>query len=96
MINILGRKFDPFVSINGIGVDVEALEDGSVTLDQYKTIRANSDGYQALHKKLDNETLIYATHHYLKNCRQPSPTTYDWALQYDIVPELLLRLENKF
>jgi hypothetical protein len=95
MAYIKTRKFDPHVSFDGVEVDVFILQDKSVTLEQYKTVRGNSDGYTALHSKLDDDCLKYVVDHYLNNSRRESQTTYDYALKHDIIPELLKRMSNQ-
>ncbi|MCR8641432.1 hypothetical protein NV379_02070 [Paenibacillus sp. N1-5-1-14] len=94
MVTFKTRKFNPIVSFNDVEVDVSSLPDRSITVEQYKTVRANSDGFSALHCKLDNECLRYVVAHYLNNSRRESATTYDYALKNDIIPELLKRLEE--
>lgn len=90
----LKDDFNPIVSINGVDVEINEIPDRSITIDQYKTVLANSDGFTALHRKLDNEALKHATEHYLRNCRGESKTTYDYAVKNYIVPELLRRITN--
>lgn len=89
-------KVKPFVSINGVEIDIENTPPGSITLEQYRTIRANSPGFALLYSKLNNEALIAAAKHNLdNNYGHISPGTYEWALQNILVPELLKRLESK-
>ncbi|QSF43457.1 hypothetical protein [Paenibacillus tianjinensis] len=95
MIKIPGRKSDPHVTINGIEVDVEKLRDSSVSLEEYKSVRANTDGFRALTSKLCLEALVYSVENNLKNCRREYESTYDWSLKNVIVPELLKRLEER-
>lgn len=89
-------KLEPFVSFNGEEVDLDSIPDRSLTLKQYKesNLRANTPGFNALLKKYDNETLTYVTNHYLNNCSHKNDITYDGALQYRVVPELLDRLQG--
>lgn len=83
---------DPFVSFDDVEVDVHSLSDQSVTLEQYKTVRANTDGFNILYTKLDNEALRHVVKYTLNNCSRPPDITYDGSLQYNLVPELLKRL----
>lgn len=88
-------KLKPFVSIDGVPIDIEAIEPGTITLDQYKKARANSPGFQVLYTKIDNEALIEAVKDNLKNCTHPfSPSVYEYALENYLVPELIKRLEK--
>jgi hypothetical protein len=86
------KEIDPQVSFNGVDVDVCSLPDQSVTLEQYKTVRANTDGFNILYTKLDNEALRYVVKYTLDNCSRPPEITYDGSLQYNLVPELVKRL----
>jgi hypothetical protein len=95
MIKIYGREFDPHVTIDGVEVDVNKLSDSSVSLEEYKSVRANSDGFRALTSKLCLEALMYSVENNLKNCRREHESTYDWSLKNVIVPELLKRLEER-
>ncbi|WP_088187565.1 hypothetical protein [Desulfosporosinus sp. FKA] len=84
----------PFVSIDGIEIDIENTPSGSITLEQYNSARANSPGFHLLYTKLNNEALIEAVKHNLNNCRvNVSESTYEWSLQNILVPELIKRLE---
>lgn len=89
-------KLKPHVSIDGVDIDIETVESGTITLDQYKKVRANSPGFTLLYSKLNNEALISAVRHNLNNCTHPfSPQVYEYALQKYLVPELIKRLEGK-
>jgi len=95
MINF--RKYlnevEPFVSIDGVQIDIESIEPGTITLEQYHKARANSPGFRALYAKLNNEALIEAVKNNLNNCtHQFSPMVYEYALQNYLVPELIKRL----
>jgi hypothetical protein len=90
--NFKKREVDPFVSFDGVEVDVYSLPDQSVTLEQYKTVRANTDGFNLLYTKLNNEALKHAVKNTLANCNRPNEITYDGNLQHNLVPELLKRL----
>lgn len=82
------------VEINGERVGVNYLEEGSVTLEQYKNTRANSDGFEALYLKLNDEVLIYAAKYHLKNIfLKRKPVTYEESLAACMAPELIKRLE---
>lgn len=82
-----------YVSLNGQEVNVVQLQDCSVDLETYKTARADSYGYAALYRKLDNEALTYAVRNNMNNCMRHPRSTYDNTLQTILVPELLRRLE---
>ncbi|MBG8575223.1 hypothetical protein [Bacillus subtilis] len=82
------------VEINGERVDVNSLEDGSVSLEHYKNTRANSGGFEALYPKLNEEALIHAAKNHLKNIPlKRKPVTYEESLAACIAPELIKRLE---
>ncbi|WP_352426937.1 hypothetical protein [Bacillus sp. FSL K6-2865] len=84
------------VEINGERVDVNSLEEGSVTLEQYKNARANSGGFEALYPKLNDEALIHVAKYHLKNILlKRNPVTYEESLAACIAPELIKRLESK-
>lgn len=89
-------KLEAFVSFDGEEVDLDSIPDRSLTLKEYKSnnIRANTPGWNALLKKYNNETLTYVTNNYLANCSHKNDITYDGALQYRVVPELLNRLQG--
>lgn len=85
----------PFVSIDGVPVDIKNIKPGTITLKQYQKARANSPGFIVLYTKLNNEALIEAVRNNLKNCTHPfSPVVYEYALQNYLVPELIKRLEK--
>ena len=98
MINFSDKvkpKIKPFVSINGIEVNLADIEPGTITLEQYQNSISNSPGLQILYTKLDNEALIGAVRNTLANCYgRVSDVTYEGALQLFLVPELLKRLEG--
>ncbi|MDU0069892.1 MULTISPECIES: hypothetical protein [Bacillus] len=84
------------VEINGERVDVNSLEEGSVTLERYKNTRANSDGFEALYPKLNDEALIHAAKNHIRNIPiKRNPVTYEESLAACIAPELIKRLELK-
>ncbi|MDI6587183.1 hypothetical protein [Bacillus subtilis] len=85
-----------YVEINGERVDVNSLEDGSLSLEHYKNTRANSDGFEALYPKQNDEALIHAAKNHLKNILlKRKPVTYEESLAVCIAPELIKRLEFK-
>lgn len=89
------NKPDPFVSIDGVPIDIESVKPGTITLEQYHKARANSPGFRELYSKLNNEALIEAVKNNLKNCTHPfSPDVYEYALENYLVPELIKRLEE--
>ena len=90
----LKLKRKPSVSIDGIEINLDDVEPGTITLDQYRKVRANTPGYQALYAKLDDEALAEAVRNTLNNCYGASLYTYEEALQKFLVPELLKRLEG--
>ena len=89
-------KIVPHVSIDGVEVNIDTIEPRSITLDQYKKVRANSPGFRQLYPKLDNETLIYAVEHNLANCSSHphDDCTYDGVLKKILVLELVDRLRG--
>lgn len=94
MIKFPTGELKPFVSFNGEEVDIDLIEDGSITLAEYQKVRANTPGFKALHSKLDNEAIKWVVEHYVKNCRrESSAVTYDYALKHDLIPELLKRIK---
>lgn len=85
-------KPEPHISFNDEEVDINSIPDQSITLNQYKTVRANSEGFRILYTKLDNKALKYAVKHCLDNCDYYDLSTYNGSLQVYLVPELLKRL----
>lgn len=85
----------PHVSINGVEVEVKAIPDKSITLEEYKNTRANSDGFEALYPKLNDEALHYVLQKTLDNCGYTSNITYNGVLQNILVPLLLKRLRER-
>lgn len=84
---------EPSVSINGVQIDIENTEPGTITLEQYHQVRANSPGFRLLYSKLNNEALVEAVKHNLMNCTHPfNPEVYEYALENYLVPELIKRL----
>lgn len=82
------------VIIDDLVISVDSLEDRSITLEQYRNLRANSDGFTALIPKLNDEALIAHLENNLKNCtRIPKATTYDDILIVSLAPELLSRFK---
>lgn len=89
------NEIEPFVSIDGVTIDIEAIEPGTITLEQYHKTRTNSPGIKLLYTKLNNEALIHAVNHNLNNCTHHfDPAVYEYALQNYLVPELIKRLEE--
>lgn len=88
------EKKNVTVSLHGKDIRVRDLPNESVTLEDYKAMRMNSDGYEAMIPKLNQETLKYAVQHCLNNCARKDVVSYDGALQELFVPELLKRLEK--
>lgn len=86
MFKTMKEQEEPFVSFDGIEVDLEKLEDGSVDLDTYKTARANGRGFEILYTKLDNEALIYAAKNCVSFCNYYSRGTYESTLHNILVP----------
>lgn len=92
----LKPEIPPHVTIDGVPVDIEAVEPGTITLEQYRQVRSNAPGFQVLYTKLSNEALIEAVKNNLANCTHPfSPVVYEYVLQNTLVPELIKRLEEK-
>ncbi len=87
-------KIKPFVSIDEVEIDIENTPPGSITLEQYRNVRANSPGFHILYTKLNNEALIEAVNINLYNCKYAykAEATYEWVLENILVPELLKRL----
>ncbi len=88
----------PFITLNDQEVDVNDLKDGSVTLAQYETMRANTPGWRAILPKLNAEALGVHIENNLSNALLgtiPSEPTYDAALKHYIVPELLRRVTER-
>lgn len=88
-------KIETHITINGEEVDVNSILDSSISLQLYKTIRANSLGFEALIPKLNNETLEYVVEHNLANCSWEPEVTYDYDLKNHLVPELLKRIREQ-
>lgn len=88
------EKKNVVVHLNGEDIRVRDLPNQSVTLEEYKGMRMNSDGYEALIPKLNQEALEYAVQHCLNNCSRKNVVTYDGALQELFVPELLKRIKK--
>ncbi|WP_299831574.1 hypothetical protein [uncultured Metabacillus sp.] len=93
----LKPKLEPFASFNGEQVNLDELENQSLTLDFYTNtdIRANTPGQNELIKKYTNEVLVYKLNkHILPNCSSRDDITYDGALQLRYVPELIKRIQE--
>lgn len=85
-----------YVEIDGKRTDVNSLEEGSVTLEQYKSVRANSVGFEALYPKLNDGALTHVAKYHLQNIPvKRKPVTYEESLVACVVPELIKRLESK-
>jgi predicted nucleic acid-binding Zn ribbon protein len=89
------REKNPVVTYNGQEINISEIPDGSLTLDFYQNVRANSDGFEALYPKLNNKALENAVQNNLNNCGYKTNTTYEGSLQNILVPLLLKRLEEK-
>ena len=87
-------NIEPFVSFNRVEIDVDSIPDQSVTLEQYKTVRANTPGFEKLYQKLNPEAFEHVVHHFIANSTRPDPGTYDGAMQYVLIPEMLKRLRE--
>lgn len=93
---LLPPEPEPHVSIDGVPVDPDTIPEGSLTPTQWAAVRANSPGFKALYSKLDDEALIDAVEHNLKNCFElGSPGTYPHTLQHILIPLLLKRLRGR-
>ncbi len=89
------HEIEPYLSIDGIEIDINNLQPGSINLEQYRKARANTPGFRLLYSKLNDEALAEAVRHNLANCTHPfSPAVYEYALQNYLVPELIKRLEG--
>lgn len=76
--------------------EIQALvKRGHITLDEYKNLRCNSWEWDHVHGALDDEALVYAVEHNLKNCFPKSHpcTTYSDSLAAIFAPELLRRFK---
>jgi len=93
-IKFLVKEKNPVVLLYGEEVNILEIPDGTLTLDFYLNTRANSDGFEALYPKLNNEALAHAVQNNLNNCGYKSNTTYEGSLQNILVPLLLKRLEE--
>lgn len=93
--NIIKRgQYEPFVSFNGVKVDVSLIVDRSITLEEYNAVSANTLGYQSLLPKVNDETLEYIAFYHMGNCRWDSDVTYDGNLKLNVLPELLKRMQE--
>jgi hypothetical protein len=84
------------VTINGIDKYPEEIEDQSLSSEN--DIQANSWGQDALVTKWNDESLINKVKYYRNNSlpqRHYPCNTYDEALMYLLLPELLKRFERK-
>lgn len=79
-------------TIDGKDVDITHIPGGSITLREWKTVRANSAGFRELYPKLNNEALKHAVEHNLKNCTWQSDVVYEGTLHHVLIPLLLKRL----
>jgi len=75
-------------------IEIEPAELARAVIQFYLNARANSDGFEALYSKLDNQSLIHAVQNNLNNCGYITNTTYEGTLQNILVPLLLKRLEE--
>ena len=75
-------------------IEIEPAELARAVIQFYLNARANSDGFEALYPKLDNQSLIHAVQNNLNNCGCITNTTYEGTLQNILVPLLLKRLEE--
>jgi hypothetical protein len=89
------KEKNPVVTYNGQEINITEISEDSLTLDFYQNIRANSDGFEALYPKLNNEALAHAVQNNLNNCGYKTNTTYEGTLQNILVPLLLKRLKEK-
>jgi hypothetical protein len=80
------------VMIGSIERPISEIADGSLTLEEYKLVRSNTEGFRAILPKLNNEALKYVARHYVANARRHPSSTYDYAINEDVIPELLKRL----
>jgi hypothetical protein len=91
MIPIKVRSFIT-ITIDGVERLISEIPDGSLTLEEYKLVRTNTDGFRAVLPKLNNEALKYVAQHYVANASRHPRVTYDYAINEDVIPELLKRL----
>lgn len=94
-MKFIAKPKNPYVEIDRIPVDIRNIPDNSITKEQYRTVRANSDGFEMLYPKLDNEALKLAIENTLANCGRKSTTTYEGILENILVPLLLERFYPK-
>ncbi|WJZ23644.1 hypothetical protein LIS04_216 [Listeria phage LIS04] len=81
------------IEIHGNTVSLSSIKPRSLSLKDYRSIRANSQQRAELLPKLSNEALVEVSKFYLNNIPTVSdPVTYEEALSSHVVPELLKRL----
>ena len=81
---------------DSIKPEVRALiERGNITSEEVAQLRCNSEEWEAVRRACDDKAFIEGLRHCLDNCRRPQRSTYEHALQYLFVPELLRRFEMK-
>jgi hypothetical protein len=84
----------PEVILDGVGIDIASVPDGSITVSQYRRLKANTAGWNALVSKLNNEALAEMTRNRLRRYgHAPYPVQRHDELYELLVPELLKRLE---
>jgi regulator of replication initiation timing len=87
-----------FVSIDGVEVDVNTIADQSMSYETYMTVRANTEGFNALLAKLNNSAIAKLFEkNYEPNAsyRRYKGVTYNDAIIGELVPELLKRLPDE-
>lgn len=86
------HKIEPYVEIDGEVIDISTVT--KITVEQYRNMRANTPGFEAIYPKLDNEALIEMTKNNLANCKRETSGTYDNILKSQIVSILIDRVET--
>lgn len=86
------NKIEPHATIDGVLVEFDKIPDRSITMEQWKTVRANTPGFRALYPKLNDEALLDTVQNHLNNISRHDDCTYDYSLAYSLVPEMMKRL----
>lgn len=80
--------------VDSVPTIIDTLDEQSLTLKQYREVKASVSTRKHLLTKFDNETLVKELESTLSLCRKESEVTYDGTLKNQLVPELLKRFKE--
>ncbi|MDF2615407.1 MAG: hypothetical protein K0Q47_62 [Sedimentibacter sp.] len=84
---------EPHASYKGKRIDIDAVPERSITLEEWKDVRANTWGFEKLYSKLSDSAFFDVLDNHLKNSSGKACGTYDYSIENNLIPEMRHRME---